>query len=44
MTDLELEKRLAYAEHNIDRLYIHVLFLSGFLLGVVLVFITTLFF
>lgn len=29
MTDLELEKRLCDAEHNIDRLYVHVLMLSA---------------
>ena len=43
MTDLEFEKRLAYAEHNIDRLYSHVLRLSWTLLIAVLVFIITLF-
>lgn len=29
MTDLEFERRLADAEHNIDRLCLHVLMLSG---------------
>ena len=28
MTDIEFEKRLADAEHSIDRLYTHVLVLS----------------
>lgn len=32
MTDIEFEERLAEAEHSIDRLYTHVLMLSGSLL------------
>lgn len=39
MTDLELERRLRDAEHSIDRLYIHVLMLSGISLVAVMFFI-----
>lgn len=41
MTDLEFEKRLRDAEHSIDRLYIHVLMLSGISLVAVMFFITS---
>lgn len=37
MTDLEFEERLVEAEHSIDRLYTHVLMLSGSLLAAVAV-------
>ena len=42
MTDIEFEERLAEAERSIDRLYTHVLVLSGSLLFAVLVSITLL--
>lgn len=41
MTDLEFEKRLVDAEHNIDRLYTHVLMLSGIALAAVMFIITS---
>lgn len=41
MTDLELERRLVEAEHNIDRLCIHVLMLSSISLVAVIFFITS---
>lgn len=37
MTDLEFEERLVKAERDIDRLYTHVLVLSGSLLAAVAV-------
>lgn len=41
MTDIELERRLADAEHTTDRLYLHVLMLSGISLVAVMLFITS---